>query len=286
MGGGVQRSSRIDLGLRLSNVLVCLITAETGKDQTCLNQINLAIQLNKPIIPLLLDSKLKWPPPGSLGPILSEYLFIRFFQRAPNELTKDDRYWPVDKFEELVLQLKHLIPFTVQRKNLISDDPKTRQNEQNGQPEVFISYQWDKQKQIVRLYEKLTSMGLTCWLDIRQMGGGDSLYDKIDRGLRNCHVVISCVTAKYGMSANCRKEIALADSLAKPIVPILMDKELKYPPAGPMAPTLSALKYLDFSKQEDVKWDGENLRVLLERLREHLPESTVNTVISRACVIS
>lgn len=285
MGGGVQRSSRIDLGLRLSNVLLCFITNETSEDQTCLNQISLAVQLNKPIIPLLLDANLKWPPRGALGPILSEYLFIRFFQRGPIKEEAKNIYWPAEKFEELVMQLKQLIPFTLNKTNIITTSGQ--KTSRTIHPEVFISYQWDKQKQIIKLYEKLTSLGLTCWLDIREMGGGDSLYDKIDEGLRNCVVVISCVTTKYGLSVNCRKEIALADSLGKPIIPILMDRGLRYPPPGPMAPTLSVLKYLDFSHKEDNEiWEGDGLKFLLENLKSHLPKSTVDTVTSRACVIS
>lgn len=287
MGGGVERNKRIDLGVRLCKVLVCLITAESIKDQTCLNQINLAVQLNKQIIPLLLDSKLKWPPSGSLGPILSEYLFVRFFQRPPKELTNDERYWPVDKFNELVMQLKQLIPFSL--------DSGSSQTDTNSiakeHPEVFISYQWDKQKDIIKLYDKLTSLGIKCWLDIYQMGGGDSLYFKIDEGIRNCCVVISCVTMRYSQSANCRKEIALSDSVSKPIVPILIEKGLKYPPSGPMSPTLGVLKYIDFTKNinpnnQEISWDDKPFKDLLMSLKPHLAQKTVDVVTSRACIIS
>ena len=74
-------------------------------------------------------------------------------------------------------------------------------------PDVFISYQWGKQPQILSLYRVLMSHGYTCWLDVMQMGGGDSLYDKIDRGVRGCKVMLSCVTSKYSLSANCRREV-------------------------------------------------------------------------------
>ncbi len=280
MGGGTARNNRIDKGLRKCQVLICLITNEASKDETCLNQINLAVQLGKPIIPLLLDSKLKWPPSGSLGPILSEYLFIRFFQR-PKEVTNDERYWPVEKFNELIMQLKCLIP----------SNNKTIQNDlfvsNTKSPEVFISYQWDKQPQIIKLFNKFRSIGINCWLDIYQMGGGDSLYLKIDRGLRNCLLVISCVTLKYSLSANCRKEIALADSISKPIIPILLES-INYPPSGPMSPTLSVLKYIDFNKDlnEQETWNGASFKELLERMKSHLPKEIVENTTSKACILS
>ena len=57
------------------------------------------------MIPLLME-KLSWPPPGSMGPIFSEYRFVRFFQRSGEETPDgDQRYWPVPKFQELLMQL-------------------------------------------------------------------------------------------------------------------------------------------------------------------------------------
>jgi hypothetical protein len=69
--------------------------------------VNLAVTLGKPIIPLLVE-KMSWPPPGVMGPIFGEYIFVRFFQR-PGEENKDERYWPVDKFTELLMQLRYTI---------------------------------------------------------------------------------------------------------------------------------------------------------------------------------
>ena len=67
--------------------------------------MNLSVTLGKPVIPLLME-KMSWPPPGAMGPLFGEYLFIRFFQRAA-EATDDNRYWSKDKFQELLMQLRY-----------------------------------------------------------------------------------------------------------------------------------------------------------------------------------
>ena len=82
-------------------------------------QVNQAVILGKPIIPLLME-KMSWPPPGSMGPIFGEYLFIRFFTR-PGEETGDQRFWSPDRFQELLMQLRYSV---IPNESLVKDGRK------------------------------------------------------------------------------------------------------------------------------------------------------------------
>ncbi|CAC5402517.1 unnamed protein product [Mytilus coruscus] len=90
-------------------------------------------------------------------------------------------------------------------------------------PQVFISYQWDIQDEVSLLRDKLEKSGFSCWMDIGQMGGGDQLGVKIDSGVRQCKVFLSCLTPKYIISHHCNRELSLADLLKKPVIPIMFE---------------------------------------------------------------
>ena len=145
-------------------------------------------------------------------------------------------------------------------------------------PLVFLSYQWGKQPQVKALYQRLTSLGYTVWMDIYQMGGGDSLYDKIDRGMRGCKAVVSCVTQKYSLSANCRREVSLADALKKPLIPLLLE-QIKWPPDGPMSMVFTELLYINFSKDETVQltWKCDQFDELIGKLGQYVHERAVKS---------
>ena len=145
-------------------------------------------------------------------------------------------------------------------------------------PLVFLSYQWGKQPQVKALYQRLTAHGYTVWMDIYQMGGGDSLYDKIDRGMRGCKAVVSCVTQKYSLSANCRREVSLADALKKPIIPLLLE-DIKWPPDGPMSMVFTQLLYINFHRDEALQmtWKGDQFEELRMKLGEFVPETEIST---------
>ena len=117
-------------------------------------------------------------------------------------------------------------------------------------------------------------------MDIYEMGGGDSLFDAIDKGIRNCKVVVSHVTSKYALSANCRREISLSDALKKPIIPLLLDNTT-WPPEGPMSLVFTQLLYIDFKDNNAVPqqlWSGSRFDQLIAKIDGYLGRSGNNSV--------
>ena len=132
----------------------------------------------------------------------------------------------------------------LQRSDVIS---VIREEEQEvEEPQVFISYQWESQEEVLRVRQYLEESQVTCWMDLGQMGGGDRLYQRIYQGLAHCRLVLCCLTPKFLVSDCCVKEILLADLLKKPIVP-LMIQPTPWPPPGPLSLSLAPLVYVDLA---------------------------------------
>lgn len=288
MGGGDKLFGKIDAGIRGAKVVICCMNKSYAQSDNCSREVHLAVTTGKQLIPLQME-KQTWPPEGALGPIMSEYLFIRFFDRKQS----DPDYWPADKFTELLGQIRyHVAPdpdmisnryqnwFVPRPENLIFLQPSSDSGNQVAentplvvtQPQIMISYQWDRQKDIIKLYEQLTNLGYRCWLDIFQMGGGDSLFEKIDQGIRNAKCVLACVTPKYILSINCRREMSLADALKKTILPLYLEETSTWPPPGPMSMVFTDKVYIDFRQTTNNIWKSNNFSKVLERLKDVIPE--------------
>ncbi|XP_078583899.1 uncharacterized protein LOC144866412 [Branchiostoma floridae x Branchiostoma japonicum] len=138
---------------------------------------------------------------------------------------------------------------------------------------VFLSYQWDHQDQVLLLHDRLQERGYGCWMDIKQMGGGDSLYQMMDKGIREAKVVVSCVTPPYVESPNCQDEVALARTLKMPIIPVMLEKTT-WPPPGPMSIPFAQLLYINMTKsQDDDPWKGALFEELIRMIEYFVLDS-------------
>lgn len=144
--------------------------------------------------------------------------------------------------------------------------------------DVFLSYNWTHQETVKKVKETLEKEGLTVWMDINQMGAGDSLFEEIDAGMRNATAVVSFVTLPYCKSLNCNKEIRLCSGLKKPMIVVKLDPAISWPPEGPMAPLLADKMPLD---PQDF---GAFTKTLLGRLKTLCSQVPVAPVVRRGIV--
>ncbi|XP_072025629.1 LOW QUALITY PROTEIN: uncharacterized protein [Amphiura filiformis] len=151
-------------------------------------------------------------------------------------------------------------------------------------PSVFISYNWGIQDDVKILRDYLERAGFPCWMDIGQMGGGDSLYSKIYEGIRSAKVVLACVTPKYITSECCNREINLADLLKKPIIPIVFNS-VPWPPPGGMGLIMSTLIYVDMHGVGGHGGSGKNADIqkkyqdIVSKIRQHISPITPKHVL-------
>jgi hypothetical protein len=90
---------------------------------------------------------------------------------------------------------------------------------------VFISYQWKTQDKIKILFSELDAFEyLNVFMDIFRIKAGMNLYATLAKNIQQADVIMACVTPEYAKSKNCEREIAYADALNKPIIPLYLAK--------------------------------------------------------------
>jgi hypothetical protein len=152
----------------------------------------------------------------------------------------------------------------------------------SSQPKIFLSYHWDVQSKVERLVQYLEGQGFDCWTDVNTVSkrpsltpamtlgiGNDNLLSQIQRKMKSSHVVLCCITHKYICSDNCSNDLSLADSLSKPIVP-LMFQWMSWPPEGVAIKArkiLAPLHYIDLSNEKLLR---KNLNSVVFQLNKHL----------------
>ena len=113
---------------------------------------------------------------------------------------------------------------------------------------VMISYQWDAQKVLVEVKNKLQASGYRVWMDLEQMGG--STLDAMAKAVENAAVVLVCVSQRYKESPNCRSEGEYAYRRQKDIIPLMMQRN--YTPDGWLGILVGTKLWIDFQNKQAI----------------------------------
>lgn len=140
----------------------------------------------------------------------------------------------------------------------LTDKSSVDKEEISPQTNLFLSYHWDVQNKVQVLVQYLESHGYQCWTDVSNANkrhatsnspSHESAPNQIQRNIKAAAAVVCCVTPKYICSENCTKDLNLAVSMNKPVVPVML-QWLAWPPeGGRVRRILAPLQCIDMSNE-------------------------------------
>lgn len=226
--------------------------------------MNIAIKYNKPIMPLLIDTSIQWPPKKHSDLYLGNiYLYNRFFQKPNEQSVKSEHFWPDKKFNDLLLDIRKILP----EKSVI----KSGGDSASQKSDVFISYQSADRKLAIELGEKIKNQGWTYWLDIEHMTD-NSMNENISAAIRDSKLVVSILSMKYILSTSCRREVELGKQNSKQIIAVKLDENIK-----DLVPMKDALTDVKWCELKEMKWNEDKVEELFALVKEHL--NSVDSVL-------
>ncbi|CAL8331135.1 unnamed protein product [Lota lota] len=86
---------------------------------------------------------------------------------------------------------------------------------------IMLSYQWDDQALVKRIYDRLIEDGLPVWMDI-EGGVTGNINDAMAAGVEEAAVICPFMTPAYQASRSCKRELSYADSREVVTVPVML----------------------------------------------------------------
>lgn len=98
---------------------------------------------------------------------------------------------------------------------------------------IFLSYSRTSKEIIKNLEEDFEALGHTVWYD-KQISGGQEWWDQILEQIRKCDLLAIVIDSDSLISAACESEYTYAINVGKPVLPILVSRDISpnlLPPA-------------------------------------------------------
>ena len=136
---------------------------------------------------------------------------------------------------------------------------------QSDRSHVMLSYQWDSQKLVKKIAEKLKVKKIPIWLDIAGDMKGN-INAAMAHGVQDAAMIISFDTLAYSKSINCKKELTYAKQLGKNIVPVLLEDEKGFQNTW-LGNVINSLEKVHMKNEGDF---DSSFDVLLQRIEQAL----------------
>jgi hypothetical protein len=111
-------------------------------------------------------------------------------------------------------------------------------------PGIFLSYARETTSAAKTLADDIEKLGYATWLD-RDLHGGKAWWDQILAQIRDCEIFVLALSPDSVRSTACSREASYAETLGKPILPIMVAEGVGVLPAR-----LSRIHYVDYRKQD------------------------------------
>lgn len=291
----------IKRGIQKADNLVYLLSPNSIKSTYCQQELDLAVYLNKRIIPLLVQKIDNLELPYSLQDLqyidLTDNLTLSDYQLDESELLKilyeDAAYYNEHKIlltKALKWQQQNHNPSVLLRGyNLRSAEtwlevaqkrtqhpPIPLQSEfitaSSQQPpldslDVFISYSRADSDLARKVNDALQLQGKTTWFDQESIASGSDFQEEINRGIKVSDNFLFILSPRSVNSPYCQDEVEYAASLNKRFITVLY-KEVN---TRDLHPELAKVQWIDFNRNEkDFNANFNQLLRTLETDREHV----------------
>lgn len=74
-------------------------------------------------------------------------------------------------------------------------------------PKVFISYTWKNKKEVTKIVKMLREIGISIWINEKDIAGGDHIYESMFRGIQECDIALLIISNDYKLSNPATSEL-------------------------------------------------------------------------------
>ncbi|HEY9606254.1 MAG TPA: TIR domain-containing protein [Allocoleopsis sp.] len=291
----------INRGIEQADNLVFLLSPDSVNSRYCQQELDLALSLNKRVIPVLVRETDSNQIPNGLRPLqyidltdnVKEDDYLLDESQLLKILHQDAAYYNEHKVlltKALKWKRQHENPSILLRgynlrsaeawlkvaKKRTQHPPTPLQEEfiteSLRQPpasslDVFVSYSRADSDFARKLNDSLQIQGKTTWFDQESIASGSDFQQEIYRGIKACDNFLFILSPRSVNSPYCKDEVEYAASLNKRFVTVL-HREIN---SSDLHPELAKVQWIDFNQNErDFNANFNQLVRTLDTDREHV----------------